>query len=75
MDQDLIASRLADLRNAVAAKGSEDAYVTFTYDGEEFVANVRVYGVDLDRGVLEGSEYGSQEIVVNVDGLTEIFVG
>lgn len=75
MNQDLITSRVKDLHNAVTAKGSEDAYVTFTYDGEEFVAEVRVYTVDLDRGVLEGSEYGGQEIIVNVDGITEIFVG
>lgn len=75
MDRNLITSRIEDLRKAVTAKGSEDAYVTFTYDGEEIVAEVRVYVVDLDRGVLEGSEYGGQEIVVNVEGITEIFVG
>lgn len=75
MEQATITERLATLRSAVATRGSEDVYVTFTHDGEEIVAEVRVDVVDLNRGTLEGSEYGGQEIVVPVAGITEIFVG
>jgi hypothetical protein len=75
MTRDAINAELVKLHDAVERSGREDAYVEVTHDGEARRISLKVFGVDLENGWLDGKEYSGMELDVKVSEITFISLG